>query len=160
MGLGKTIEALALILANPPTPNAKYKTTLIIAPVALLQQWKREIRDKVKPDAALKVWVLHGAKTRDMSWHRIRDYDVVLCTYGKLAAEYKTRTTLHRVDHLALLHPRAKFHRVILDESQVIKSKVAKASLAAAGLHSKHRLCMTGECKLNPKSNLCAFHSV
>ncbi|KAH8924681.1 hypothetical protein BT69DRAFT_1296178, partial [Atractiella rhizophila] len=41
MGLGKTIQSLATILLNPPTggPNQ----TLIVAPLALLEQWRREI---------------------------------------------------------------------------------------------------------------------
>ncbi len=56
MGLGKTIQMLALILANPPT--TKPKTTLIVAPVALLDQWKEEILEK--SDAGLRVYIHHG----------------------------------------------------------------------------------------------------
>lgn len=61
MGLGKTIQALALMLENPPKSDAKYKTTLIVAPLALLKQWPREINDKIRPDYKLKVHVFHGA---------------------------------------------------------------------------------------------------
>ena len=46
MGLGKTIQALALILSRPSDDKA-VKTTLIVAPVALLRQWEKEIHSKV-----------------------------------------------------------------------------------------------------------------
>ena len=49
MGLGKTIQALALMVSRRSTNPAR-KTTLIVAPVALLKQWEKEIRTKLKPD--------------------------------------------------------------------------------------------------------------
>jgi SNF2 family DNA or RNA helicase len=59
MGLGKTIQALGLILANPSDrKKVKSKTTLIICPVALMQQWKNEIDSK--SDGRLKVLLHHG----------------------------------------------------------------------------------------------------
>ena len=48
MGLGKTIQALALMVSRRSTNPAR-KTTLIVAPVALLKQWEKEIRTKLKP---------------------------------------------------------------------------------------------------------------
>lgn len=46
MGLGKTIQALALMVARPSNDLTR-KTTLIIAPVALLRQWETEIEGKL-----------------------------------------------------------------------------------------------------------------
>ena len=37
MGLGKTVQALAICLANPPK-DPKVKTTLVVAPISLLYQ--------------------------------------------------------------------------------------------------------------------------
>lgn len=54
MGLGKTISTLALIVSRPSENRAK-KTNLIVAPVALVRQWEREIKMKVKPAARLSV---------------------------------------------------------------------------------------------------------
>ncbi len=45
MGLGKTLQAIALMLERPP-PENKHRPTLVVAPVALLQQWKREIEKR------------------------------------------------------------------------------------------------------------------
>ena len=81
MGLGKTIQALALMVSRQST-NRRRKTTLIVCPVALLKQWAREIDDKLKPGHKLKVFTYHGEK-RFVKWETLRTYDVVLTTFGK-----------------------------------------------------------------------------
>lgn len=143
MGLGKTIQALALILARPSV-NRRCKTTLIIAPLALLQQWHKEILAKVKGEYGIRVIIFHGTSKRHMGIQHLLTYDVVLCTYGKLAFEYKTRYEQNKPEAVTILNPRAKFHRVILDEAHNIKNKTAKASLAAAAIQAEFRWCMTG----------------
>lgn len=40
MGLGKTVQAIALMLARPAPENDR-RPNLIVAPVALMLQWKR-----------------------------------------------------------------------------------------------------------------------
>lgn len=54
MGLGKTISTLALMVSRPSENRGK-KTNLIVAPVALIRQWEREIKLKLKPAARLSV---------------------------------------------------------------------------------------------------------
>ena len=82
MGLGKTIQALALIVARNSNDRA-CKTTLIVCPVALLRQWAAEIKSKLKPNHQLKVYTLHSEK-RCVDWTKLRNFDVVLTTYGRL----------------------------------------------------------------------------
>ena len=48
MGLGKTIQMLSLIVTHK-SEDPRYKTTLIVAPVALMRQWQQEIEQKIKP---------------------------------------------------------------------------------------------------------------
>merc|ERR1719193_423105 len=43
MGLGKTIQAIGLLLSNR---SPKGKPTLIVAPLALASQWEKEIQEK------------------------------------------------------------------------------------------------------------------
>ena len=81
MGLGKTIQALALLVSRRSS-DPLCKTTLIVCPVALLKQWDREIHEKLKPNHRLKVYTYHGEK-RFIKWDTLRTYDVVLTTFGK-----------------------------------------------------------------------------
>ncbi len=83
MGLGKTIQALALMVARR-SRDRNCKTTLIVAPVALLKQWEREIQTKLKPGPhyTLSTFILHGDK-RHTTFKKLQSFDVVLTTYGE-----------------------------------------------------------------------------
>lgn len=159
MGLGKTIEGLSLIIANP-SKNAARKTTLIVAPVALMRQWEKEIERHIKPAYRLRVYVYHrGGKKAD--WNVLRDYDIVLTTFGTLAQEQKRLDNSQESaaidrerqdpsfkrtakEKLGLLDPKCYWYRVILDEAQCIKNRGTLTSKAAAALRAEYRLCMTG----------------
>ncbi|KAI7132987.1 hypothetical protein KC316_g17317, partial [Hortaea werneckii] len=67
MGLGKTIQMLSL-MATRRSEDPRLKTTLIVAPVALMRQWKQEIQSKIKPGPrhSMSVFIHHGsAKKKD-----------------------------------------------------------------------------------------------
>ena len=93
MGLGKTIQALALMVARRST-DRKCKSTLIVAPVALLKQWEREIQTKLKPGPrhTLTTFIFHGEK-RHTSFERLRTYDVVLTTYGERPVTFSSNAS-------------------------------------------------------------------
>lgn len=57
MGLGKTIQTIALMVINASN-NPTCKTNLIVAPMALLDQWKLEI--ETKTTNGMKCLVYHG----------------------------------------------------------------------------------------------------
>jgi len=152
MGLGKTVQALALMLARPPPENA-HKPTLVVAPVALMRQWEREINKMVRGSHKFDVAVLHGVRTR---WANIRDKDVILITYGMLSAELKRKIAwdekVKRVpgaqptlqEECPILGDRSKFWRVILDEAQSIKNKSTKGAIAACQVQAVYRWCLSG----------------
>lgn len=158
MGLGKTIQALALMLVRPSEDPA-VKTTLIVAPVALMKQWKDEIDDKVKPGHKLRTFVFHGPLR--VTYAQLASYDVVITTLGKLGAELKRSIewdlrkknnpslVRQKKDELVLLGDHCKWYRVIVDEAQSIKNKSTRGSQAACRLQAKHRLCMTGTPMMN-----------
>ena len=160
MGLGKTIQALALMVSQRSN-NPACKTTLIIAPVALMKQWEREIKVKLKPAPHnLTTLVLHGSN-RHASWVKLAQFDVVVTTFGVLASELK-RYEKNKIklradpewkptpkDELSLLGDDCYFYRIIIDEAQCIKNRVAKVSLGAALLKAKSRFCMTGTPLMN-----------
>src|SRR5690242_4348013 len=90
MGLGKTVQAISLICARPSKDPAR-KTTLIIAPVALMRQWEKELERHVRPNHRLSVYVYHGTSGKNADFAKLRQYDVVLTTFGILTSELKQR---------------------------------------------------------------------
>lgn len=78
MGLGKTIQTLALLVSRKST-DPKCKTTLIVAPVALLKQWEREIQKKLKPEEEhkLSTYIYHGGTSRkaQKKWDDLAKFD-------------------------------------------------------------------------------------
>lgn len=167
MGLGKTIQALALMVSRRST-DPKRKTTLIVAPVALMKQWEREISQKLKTglDNRLSCFILHGAN-RHTTWEQLKNYDVVLTTFGTLANEVKRKEKIDadkrmnpnwrptgKADHLPLLGEDCKWYRVIIDEAQCIKNKHTKAAIGASQLQALTRFCMSGTPMMNNVSEL------
>ncbi|KAL1387056.1 SNF2 family N-terminal domain-containing protein [Phyllosticta capitalensis] len=160
MGLGKTIQALALIVSRPSEEPAQ-KTTLIIAPVALMFQWELEIKTKIKEGShALKVMIYHGQSKRK-SFEQLSKFDIVLTSYGTVASEWSRKSDVARLEHdsdgnanpiyheTSLFERQAKWYRIILDEAQNIKNKETKTSRAVHELRAKYRLCMTGTPMMN-----------
>ncbi|CAH6721762.1 DNA repair protein Rad5p [[Candida] jaroonii] len=145
MGLGKTIQALALILANK-SEDQECKTTLVIAPVSLLRQWKQEMQDKVDSSSQLSIGIYHGKEKNMMKTpNQFRKFDVVLTSYGTLSSEHgKHGSKVRSRQFYSPFYHEMKFFRIILDEAQAIKNRNTRASKAVADLESVHRLCLTG----------------
>lgn len=153
MGLGKTVQAISLILRNrkpehehseseSPEKDDKRlsKSTLVVAPLALIKQWESEILEKIEKTHKLRVCLYHGTNraktTRDLD-----KYDVVITTYGTLTSESGTAAAdkTKKAGLFAFL-----WYRVILDEAHTIKNRNAKATQAACSLDAKYRWCLTG----------------
>jgi len=161
MGLGKTIQMLSLLVTRR-SDDPRCKTTLIVAPVALLRQWKQEIQQKLKPGPrhSLSVFIHHG-QSKKKDFDQLRMYDVVLTTYGSIAAEVKKMEVFRlrqRNDPAAVPFPRekcaligedAKWYRVVLDEAQCIKNKGTQTAKGAYLLNAKYRFCVTGTPMMN-----------
>ena len=86
MGMGKTLEMIALMVADSNMAT-KSKTTLIIAPVGVMSNWSGQIAHHIKPDHALRVFVYHGNNKKPMVAKELQEYDVVITSYGTLATE-------------------------------------------------------------------------
>lgn len=108
MGLGKTLSSIAVI-AGHPSEDRKVRTTLVVAPLALLEQyvpsvlllmcltirWKAEIESKTT--SGRKV-LIHWGPKRTNSVAQLKQYDVVLTTYGILTAEHGKQVCLSKLD--------------------------------------------------------------
>ncbi|XP_029131055.1 DNA repair protein RAD16 isoform X1 [Cajanus cajan] len=103
MGMGKTIQAIALVLAkrefeerssepDQSIPSSSrllpvIKGTLVICPVVAVTQWVSEI-DRFTLKGSTKVLIYHGAN-RWKSGDRFADYDFVITTYSVVENEYR-----------------------------------------------------------------------
>ncbi|KAG8863478.1 hypothetical protein FRB96_008218 [Tulasnella sp. 330] len=142
MGLGKTVQAIALMAVNPPDLEAedqrddRRKATLIVAPAALLDQWRDEIETKAD---MFRVFIHHGPK-KAKTLAALRKYDVVITSYHTLHNEHNPRTNRDTNGPLA----QTKWYRVILDEAQIVRTRSAQISISVAKLDSTYRWCLTG----------------
>lgn len=128
MGLGKTVELMALVtnslsvsralpmagagtVASPVTSRG----TLIVCPVSLLRQWEVELdrRTTMRPGVApLKVLRWYGpGRVRDPK--RLAEYDIVLTTYGIVASSKEGSSSSPLIA--------VNWFRLVLDESQYIR---------------------------------------
>ncbi|CAG8079681.1 unnamed protein product [Penicillium olsonii] len=78
MGMGKTIQAVSLIMSDYPQPDP----TLVLVPPVALMQWVAEI--KAYTDGKLKVLVYHNSdpKIRKLTPADVRKYDVIMVSYS------------------------------------------------------------------------------
>ena len=138
MGLGKTIQMLALLLMKKNKLRGqnkpKKKPSLLILPASLLSNWQTEI-EKFAP--SLKAIYLHTSfesKKQLMRYGEaesaLQDIDLVLTTYG----------TLLRQPWLI----ERQWDLVILDEAQAIKNPAARQTKTVKQLKAQARIALTG----------------
>ncbi|GKZ33424.1 hypothetical protein AbraIFM66950_003280 [Aspergillus brasiliensis] len=168
MGLGKTVQAIALMLSNRKPadglrrplsddededassddedekenrklPAGLSKTTLVVAPLALIKQWESEIADKVEHSHRMRVLVYHG-NARAKGTDKLEDYDVVITTYGTLTSEHGGKDKNNKKSPIFSVY----WYRIILDEAHTIKNRNAKATQAAYSLDAEYRWCLSG----------------
>jgi SNF2 family DNA or RNA helicase len=167
--LYEQVQAIALIAAHP-SQDPLCKTTLVIAPVALMRQWEKEIQHHIQPRHRLKVYLYWG-KGKKADFSVLRQYDIVLTTFGTLTSEFKQKESRRETmfyeremnepgfrrrpqDKLALLGRECMWYRIIIDEAHTIKNRNAIASKASVDLQARHRLCMTGTPIMNSVDEL------
>ncbi|OWM75378.1 hypothetical protein CDL15_Pgr021542 [Punica granatum] len=106
MGMGKTVQAIALVLAKralhqsigsglnspstsvgPSTGLCGVRATLVICPVVAVSQWVGEI-DRFTSKGSTRVLVYHG-NNRSRKVEQFNKYDFVITTYSLAEAEYR-----------------------------------------------------------------------
>ena len=126
MGLGKTLQTLAHILLEKQAGRLD-RPALIIAPVSLMGNWRREA-ERFTP--SLRTLVMHG-KDRHESADDMAQHDIIIAPYS----------LLQRDSERWLAQP---WHIVVLDEAQNIKNANTHAAQVAGELNTRHRLCLSG----------------
>ncbi|BGP27363.1 proteophosphoglycan 5 [Rhodotorula toruloides] len=160
VGLGKTVEALSLILLHSDPKRHKLPSyhnpisdsdvrpsglTLIIAPTAIVGQWETEIA-RLTP--GLRVLRYQGTMSLYKAWdaaYVVREFDLVLTTFDVLRKEVAfARKPVQRglrnkreIRYRRSLLVEIDFFRVMMDEAQMLGDAVGPAS-ETASLVSRH----------------------
>ena len=129
MGLGKTIMMIATMTLNT------VGNTLIILPLALLQQWKNEIQKTT----GIEPMIYHGAKKRVTPLAMLKEAPVVLTTYGEIQLshdEYSTKvpSPVHKV----------KWGRIVFDEAHHLRNMKTAKFNGGCNLQAPIRWMITG----------------
>ncbi|KAE9403438.1 hypothetical protein BT96DRAFT_1016994 [Gymnopus androsaceus JB14] len=159
MGLGKTVQMIATMAMNQPSVEDEdaCKTTLIVVPAALLQQWKDEIESKTND--IMSVHVHHG-KDKLKKRSDIKKYDVIVTTYQTLNGDFnfpKDLPSEEESDWLAQnggVLARTKFFRTIADEAQFIRNRATRSSVSLAHVQATYRWMLTGTPVTNTLADL------
>jgi hypothetical protein len=164
MGLGKTVQMLACMVGNLPTAADRQrgvKSTLIVVPGAVIDQWLEEIRFHAEKKTFPKV-MRYKASTR-MPLEVLQDLDIVVTSYTEVMKQFpfpdeKARQDIAQIGYkkwwkravsqMGELHS-VNWYRVVLDEAHAIKNNSARTSLACQNLKSVYRWCLTGTPLLN-----------
>ena len=126
MGLGKTLQTLTHIQVEKDAGRLT-QPALIIAPVSLMGNWRREA-ERFCPQ--LRCLVIHGKDRHEVA-DSMADYDIVIAPYSLLQRD-KERWL------------EAQWHIVVLDEAQNIKNASTHAAQVVGQLQTRHRLCLSG----------------
>ena len=126
MGLGKTLQTLVHIQIEKDAGRLTHPA-LIIAPVSLMGNWRRET-ERFCPQ--LRALVIHG-KDRHEVTDTVAQHDIVIAPYSLLQRDQEGWLD-------------APWHIVVLDEAQNIKNASTQAAQVASQLSTRHRLCLSG----------------
>ncbi|KKY17398.1 putative dna excision repair protein [Phaeomoniella chlamydospora] len=144
MGMGKTIQAVSLIMSDFP---AKDPTLVVVPPVALMQ-WQAEIH--AYTNGKLQVLVYHGSnsKAKNLSKKDLMKYNVIMISYSGLESMYRKESkgwnrNSGLVKEDSVMHD-IHFHRIILDEAHSIKQRTTGVARACFALKADYKWCLSG----------------
>jgi SNF2 family DNA or RNA helicase len=126
MGLGKTLQALAILLSR-----AKQGPSLVIAPTSVCFNWQQEAL-KFAPTLNIKIFS-DSANTgqRQKLLNELSPFDCVIISYGLLQREHEILKEVH-------------WHSIVADEAQALKNPLTKRTKAAIALKSDFKMITTG----------------
>lgn len=136
MGLGKTLQTIALLWTllkqNPVDGDSPVvKKALIVCPVTLINNWRKEFRKWLGADR-IGVYVYDDSKKRITDFTKGRAYNVMIVGYEKLRTVYEELKKGHGVDI------------VIADEGHRLKTAKNKSALAIKSLDTAKRVILSG----------------
>ena len=136
MGLGKTLQTIALVwtlLKQNPIYEAQpvIKKALIVCPVTLIINWRKEFRKWLGADR-IGVYVYDDSKKRISDFTNSRSYNVMIIGYEKLRTVAEDLKRGHGIDI------------VIADEGHRLKTAKNKSAQAIKSLNTSRRVILSG----------------
>jgi SNF2 family DNA or RNA helicase len=125
MGLGKTIQMISLILANPGVGP-----TLIVVPTSLMTQWKSEIQKFT--GGQMRVEIAHNSDPNRLRIELMRT-QVYITSYGTVARNVRVFSDAS-----------ITWGRVILDEAHMIRNSRNKTTVSLMTVKAHNRWCISG----------------
>lgn len=141
------------------THNGVSGCTLVVCPMSLISQW----RDEIARFSDLETSVYYGGAKDRRKTANFADFDVIITSYGVLAAEYRVvaqaqltanATAVAAGQSPAPLAPKAvlalspllgtHFWRLVIDEAHVIRSRSTETSRAVCQLRGDRRWAVSG----------------
>lgn len=124
MGLGKTIQIIAILLYRKSMGKGP---SIVVAPVSLLENWRREI---LKFAPSLSVLINHGTK-RTGNFKFLLKYDVVIISYSSVISDSSM---------LAMI----QWDLLIADEAQYLKNPFAERTTFIKQIPANISIAVTG----------------
>eukprot|EP00004_Rigifila_ramosa_P017911 TRINITY_DN440_c0_g1_i1.p1 TRINITY_DN440_c0_g1~~TRINITY_DN440_c0_g1_i1.p1 ORF type:complete len:1010 (+),score=158.14 TRINITY_DN440_c0_g1_i1:69-3032(+) len=167
-GLGKTLQVIALILADiqligrsippatafpkDPAPASvaafarmpglpRSSATLVICSAVSLNFWLSELKSKVAP-GALSVYAYHRIRRDRPSAAVLASYDVVLTTHKTLI--FETAHLHGEAGAVASPLEMVQWRRIVLDDAHVIRERNSQTNKSVLALRADSRWCVTG----------------
>ncbi|KAJ2502643.1 hypothetical protein GGH96_000932 [Coemansia sp. RSA 1972] len=157
MGMGKTVQALALMVANKPKPGRSH-ATLVVAPASTVYQWEKEALKLFKDGTFNRIIVYHGPN-RNKLVDSFADCDLVITTFDIVSIEWGNPKTEKMFDldanerkqrdkHVQELTNSPLFwtswRRLIIDEAHQLRNYETKKSMACCDLVARYRWMLSG----------------
>ncbi|KAL5360811.1 SNF2 family N-terminal domain-containing protein [Aspergillus floccosus] len=144
MGMGKTIQAVSLLMSDYPAG----KPSLVVVPPVALMQWQSEIAEYT--NGQLKVLVYHNSnsKVKGLTKKDLMKYDVIMISYSGLESIHRKEWKgWNRSDGIvkedSVIHS-IDYHRLILDEAHSIKQRTTSVARACFALKASYKWCLSG----------------
>ena len=146
MGLGKSLQTIALIWTllkqNPIAEEAPLiKKALIVCPVTLINNWRKEFRKWLGNDR-LGVYVFDDTKKRITDFTKGKAYNVMIIGYEKLRTVHEELKKGQGID------------LVVADEGHRLKTAKNKSALAIKNLDTTMKIILSGTPIQNDLSEL------
>ncbi|KAL4880009.1 SNF2 family N-terminal domain-containing protein [Aspergillus karnatakaensis] len=144
MGMGKTIQAVSLIMSDYPAG----KPSLVVVPPVALMQWQSEIKEYTSGQLNVLVYHNSNPKVKGLTKKDLQEYDVIMISYSGLESIHRKEWKgWNRNDGIvkedSVIHS-IQYHRLILDEAHSIKQRTTSVARACFALDSTYKWCLSG----------------